>query len=149
MNRLKQKRDGAPLFSGEGCSKFFPYGKSGAVLFVMVLLVGCYTLKVEEAFKGKFPSHENNKIIHDYCMSCHIHKDFVSSIHVEEMSLDYKRKVFRYATECRVCHFVEKRWYLSDYFRKTRRPPEANQGRYEKFELDYLKYQKDNEESPS
>ncbi len=103
-------------------------------------------MKLEEAFKGKFASHESNKIILDYCQSCHLHKDFDSSLHVEEMSLQYKRKVFRYATECRVCHFVKKRWYLNDYIRKTRRPTQANVGEYEQFERDYLRWQKDSGE---
>jgi len=141
---MKQNRnwESATLSRGRLASFLYSYGKWGLALLILVV-TGCYTLKVEEAFKGKFASHENNKIILDYCKSCHLHKDFASSLHVEEMSLAYKRKVFRYATECRVCHFVKKRWYLNDYQRKTRRPQEANAGQYEKFERSYLKFQKE------
>lgn len=142
MNSLKPKRNSMISIRGEKSPWPLSYGKLGWVLLILAV-AGCYSLKVENAFKGKFASHEGNKIILDYCKSCHLHKDFDSSLHVEEMSLDYKRKVFRYATECRVCHFVKKRWYLNDYLRKTRRPREANAGKYEKFERSYLKFQKE------
>lgn len=107
-------------------------------------LAGCYTMQVERAFQGEFEPYENNRIINEYCLSCHLHRNFNSTTHVEEVSLKYNRKVFRYATECRVCHLVERHWYLNDFIRKTRRPQEANQGVYEEFERDYLESQKQN-----
>ncbi|MGP0567203.1 hypothetical protein ACTRW9_04845 [Nitrospina sp. 32_T5] len=103
---------------------------------------GCYAMQVERAFEGEFASFENNRIINEYCMSCHLHRDFNSSSHVEEVSLSYQRKVFRYATECRVCHYLEKHWYLNDFLRKTRRPKEANKGVYTAFEREFLESQK-------
>ena len=112
-------------------------------LIMMMVVAGCYTQKIERAFDGEFQAYENNRIINEYCLSCHIHRDFNSTAHVEEVSLNYNRKVFRYATECRVCHFIEKHWDLNDFQRKTRRPREVNQGIYEDFEQDYLEYQQE------
>ena len=115
------------------------------ILVLLVVSVGCYTKKIEMAFDGDFVAADSNKIINDYCRSCHIHKDFDSSGHVEEKSMLYKRKVFRYATECRTCHYLEKQFSLNDFTRKTRRPAEANQGKFKEFELDTLKEQRANE----
>jgi len=112
-------------------------------IFALIgMSVGCYTQKIEKAFDGDFVAADSNKMINDYCRSCHIHRDFNSTGHVEEKSLLYKRKVFRYATECRTCHYLEKQFSLNDFTRKTRRPEEANQGKFKKFELDILRAQK-------
>ncbi len=112
------------------------------VLALIGMSVGCYTQKIEKAFDGDFVAADSNKIINDYCRSCHIHRDFNPAGHVEEKSLLYKRKVFRYATECRTCHYLEKQFTLNDFTRKTRRPQEANQGKFKEFELDILRAQK-------
>jgi hypothetical protein len=115
------------------------------ILALIGMSVGCYTQKVEKAFDGDFAAADNNKIINDYCRSCHLHRDFDSAGHVEEKSLLYKRKVFRYATECRICHDLEKQFAHNDpllFPRITRRPEEANQGKYKEFELDILENQK-------
>ena len=114
-------------------------------LILLVISLGCYTQKIEKAFDGDFVAADSNKIINDYCKSCHIHRNFNSAGHVEEKSLLYKRKVFRYATECRTCHYLEKQFSLNDFTRKTRRPAEANQGKYREFELGVLKAQKEEE----
>jgi hypothetical protein len=107
--------------------------------------MGCYTQVVEKAFDGDFVAADSNKIINDYCRSCHIHRDFDSASHVEEKSLLYKPKVFRLATECRTCHYLEKQFSLNDFTRKTRRPGEANQGKYKEFESDILDAEEDKE----
>ncbi|MDH3256010.1 MAG: hypothetical protein OEM27_00160 [Nitrospinota bacterium] len=112
------------------------------ILILMGMSLGCYTQQIEKAFDGDFVAADSNKIINEYCRSCHIHRDFNSAGHVEEKSLLYKRKVFRYATECRTCHYLEKQFSLNDFTRKTRRPAEANQGKFKEFELDTLKAQK-------
>jgi len=112
------------------------------ILALIGVSVGCYTQKIEEAFDEDFVAADSNKIINDYCRSCHIHRDFDSTSHAEEKVLLYKRKVFRYATECRTCHYLEKQFSLNDFTRKTRRPKDANQGKFKEFELDFLKAQK-------
>ncbi|CAI2717644.1 protein of unknown function [Nitrospina watsonii] len=119
-------------------------GAAGWTLLLGLLIgTGCYTLKIERAFEGEFQSFENNRVINEYCISCHLHRDFSSTTHVEEVSLNYNRKVFRYATECRVCHYLEKHWYLNDFLRKTRRPENANEGEYKLFEREFLESQKE------
>ncbi len=112
------------------------------VLILMGLSAGCYTQKIEEAFDRDFSSAESNRIINNYCQSCHLHRNFISASHIEEQSVFYKRKVFRYATECRTCHYLEKKFSLNDFTRKTRRPREANQGEFKDFELGILRAQK-------
>jgi hypothetical protein len=112
------------------------------ILALIGISVGCYTKEIEKAFDGDFVAADSNKIINDYCQSCHIHRDFNSVGHVEAKSLLYKRKVFRYATECRTCHYLEKQFSLNDFTRKTRRPEGANQGKFKDFELGVLKDQK-------
>jgi len=113
------------------------------ILILTGLSAGCYTQKVEEAFAQDYERAESNRTINNYCRSCHIHRNFIAAGHVEEQSILYKRKVFRYATECRTCHYLEKKFSLNDFTRKTRRPREANQGKFKEFELDILKDQKE------
>ncbi len=122
--------------------RWFGYG----LLIAGILAGGCYTKKIEEAFEGDIPQPEGNRVINNYCRGCHIHRDFDPSGHIEEQSLLYKREVFRYATECRTCHYLEKKFSLNDFTRKTRRPAEANVGKFREFELGILKEQKAREE---
>lgn len=103
---------------------------------------GCYTQNIEKAFEEDFAAADSNKMINEYCRSCHTHRDFNPAGHIEEKSLLYRRKVFRYATECRTCHYLEKKFSLNDFTRKTRRPDQANQGKFKEFELEVLRAQK-------
>ena len=112
---------------------------------VLVVCLACYTKKIEEAFERDVAPQKSNQIIHDYCRSCHIHRNFEKSGHIEEKSALYRRKVFRYATECRTCHYLEKKISLNDFTRKTRRPKEANEGKYKEFEIEILRAQKEKE----
>lgn len=113
------------------------------VVVLIGLSLGCYTQIIEKAFEEEVASADSNRIIHDYCRSCHIHRNFDSAGHIEEKSVLYKRRVFRYATECRTCHYLEKKFALNDFTRKTRRPKEANEGKFKKFEIGILKAQRE------
>ncbi len=115
------------------------------VMVLMGISLGCYTQQIEKAFGDDVSAADSNRTINDYCRSCHIHRNFSSTGHVEKMSTLYKRKVFRYATECRTCHYLEKKFSLNDFTRKTRRPQDANQGKFKEFELKILKSQKKKE----
>ncbi len=112
------------------------------VFLSLSLGIGCYTKKIEEAFDGDFSSKENNQIINDYCKGCHIHREFEPSEHVKEVAKQYRRKVFRFTSECRTCHYLEKKFSLNDFLRKTRRPKEANQGKFREFEIQELRSKK-------
>ena len=103
----------------------------GTLLF---LLTGCSHVEVEQAFKGEFRAGKSNKIIGEYCKSCHIHKDFDPPEHVSKVRSLYKRPVFRKARECRSCHYIEKDWMHNQHERKTRMPNDANRGKFRKFE---------------
>lgn len=102
------------------------------VLFV--ILSGCSHVEVEQAFKGELRPGKANKIIGDYCQSCHIHKDFDPPLHVSNVRSLYKGTVFRKARECRSCHYIEKDWMHNQHERKTRMPEDANRGKFKKFE---------------
>ena len=114
----------------------------GVLLLLWVVGAGCYTKNIEEAFNGEFSAKENNRVISEYCQSCHLHRDFTPEPHVADKVLAYKRKVFRLAEECRICHYLEKQFTLNDFTRKTRRPKDANSGKFRKFEIETLKSQK-------
>ena len=113
---------------------------SRALFAVFFLLgVGCTSLELTRAFQGEFSSKKNNKVIGEYCASCHIHKKFDSKQHVTEVRPEYRRRFFRTTTECRARHYLEKRWTHSEVLRKTRRPQEVNRGKFRGFEKKYTK----------
>ena len=111
------------------------------VFFVIFLLLGtgCSKLEIVRAFQGEFNSQKNNKVIGEYCTSCHIHRKFDSKQHVTAVRTEYRRRLFRTTTECRVCHFLKKQWVHNSVLRKTRRPQEVNRGAFKKFEKKYTK----------
>ncbi len=113
------------------------FRSSGNWIFSGVLfaiLTGCANVEVEQAFKGELRPGKANKVIGDYCQSCHIHKDFDPPLHVSDVRSLYKRTVFRKARECRSCHYIEKGWMHNQHERKTRMPSDANRGKFKKFE---------------
>lgn len=101
---------------------------------LLVLLTGCSNVEVEQAFKGEFRAGKANKVIDEYCQSCHIHRDFDPFLHVSNVRKLYKSPVFRRARECRSCHYIEKDWMHNQHERKTRMPDDANRGKFRKFE---------------
>jgi hypothetical protein len=101
---------------------------------LLSLLIGCSNLEVEQAFNGEFRPGKANKIIGEYCQSCHIHKGFDPPLHVLKVRSLYKSRVFIKARECRSCHYIEKDWMHNQHERKTRMPGDANNGKFRKFE---------------
>ena len=113
---------------------------SGIFLVLFLFLeAGCSKLELVRAFQGEFNSQRNNKVIGEYCTSCHIHKEFDSEQHVAEVRPEYRRRLFRTTTECRACHYLKKQWVHNSVLRKTRRPQEANRGIFKKFEKEFTK----------
>ena len=117
------------------------------VAIILILGTGCSDLELGRAFKGEFNSQKNNKVIGEYCTSCHIHKEFDSAEHVAEVRLEYKRKLFRTTAECRICHYLEQQWVHNEVLRKTRRPQEANRGHFIEFEKENIKNRKKHSKS--
>ncbi len=118
----------------EKVSGFFIPG----VLATLFFSFGCSSVEVEKAFKGDLRSGKANKIIGQYCQSCHTHKDFDPPLHVSEMKTFYNRRVFRRARECRSCHYIEKNWMTNQHERRTRMPEDANRGKFRKFEKEEM-----------
>ncbi len=118
---------------------------TGLVLLLLVVgyLSACTSWKVKKAFEGEYTAEENNRLIGDYCQTCHIHSGFSAGTHLDAVPQEYNRKVFRYATECRVCHFLEINSFTEEIKRKTRRPREANKGEFRDFEIDTMRDQKE------
>ena len=108
-----------------------------AVLF-LVSFSGCSNIEVEKAFKGELRPGKANKVIGEYCQSCHIHKYFDPPLHVSKVRSLYNRPVFKRARECRSCHYIEKNWMHNQHERKTRMPKDANRGKFRKFEKEEL-----------
>ena len=117
-----------------------PFLHREIILLTLLLpaITGCSSVELEEAFKGQFSPVNNNKTINSYCQSCHIHKDFNSGEHVFEIRKIYKRSLYRSATECRICHYIEKMWVRNEVLRKTRYPHSIDRGLFRKFERNEL-----------
>jgi hypothetical protein len=121
---------------------FLNNGQNALLVFGLLASLGCAEVEVTEAFKGNYDKVKNNKVISDYCQSCHIHKEFNPSEHIHLMQTNYRRTVFKRAEECRICHYVEKHLIYDQFLRKTRRPDDANRGMYKSFERKQLKIMK-------
>lgn len=87
----------------------------------LVLIIGCGAVPLEKAFHGEFSEVENNRVIYDYCQSCHIHKVLIPIVHVTEKNQYYQTEKFRKTNQCRTCHYIEKSFW-GDVARKTIRP---------------------------
>ncbi len=93
------------------------------VLFLS--LAACTRDPLKAALKGKFPPTQNNRIINNYCQSCHVHRDFIADRHVAEVAPQYEVREFREARECRVCHSVNFNFFDPEH-RITLHPPDGS-----------------------
>ena len=67
-------------------------------LLMTLLLVsfsGCTNVDIEKAFNGDLRPGQANKVIGEYCQSCHIHKDFDPPLHVSKVRNLYNRPAFK------------------------------------------------------
>ena len=62
---------------------------------------------LQNAFKGKYSSVRNNKIINSYCQKCHTRENFKPNDHILAKRFLYKKKFYKKASECRNCHQLE------------------------------------------
>ena len=128
-----------PLFMKAFSRKTLGLGtKCFLAFWLFTSISGCTSIEVEKAFKGDLRPGKANRIIGEYCQSCHIHKDFDPPLHVSTVRALYNRPVFKRARECRSCHYIEKNWMHNQHERKTRMPDDANRGRFRKFEKEEL-----------
>ena len=111
----------------------FDFVKQGLLVVLLLLAFsGCTTRDVERAFKGHLRPGKANKIIGEYCQSCHIHKDFDPPLHVSKVRNLYHHPVFKKARECRTCHYIERNWMHNQHERKTLMPEDENRKKVKK-----------------
>jgi hypothetical protein len=111
------------------------FAKQGILVFLLLLVFsGCTSRDVEKAFKGDLRPGKANKVIGEYCQSCHIHKDFDPPLHVSQVRNLYHHPVFKNARECRACHYIEKNWMHNQHERKTLMPEDENRKKIKKSE---------------
>ncbi|MFQ5560965.1 MAG: hypothetical protein ACE5FU_10335 [Nitrospinota bacterium] len=98
---------------------------------------GCAKAPLQKAFDGTLPPHKSNKLISQYCQSCHNHKDFQPDEHVIALSENYKKNLYARAKECRVCHHLQVDiWKYEKHL--TRYPGDVKKGKYKEFEKSFL-----------
>jgi len=102
------------------------------VIFLFLVSSGCTSRDVEKAFNGDLRPGKANRVIGEYCQSCHIHKDFDPPLHVSEVRNLYSSSVFNKARECRTCHYIEKNWMHNQHERKTLMPEDENRKKLKK-----------------
>jgi len=93
-----------------------------AVILVLMLTSACADRNLDNAFDGEFTADKNNKVITDYCQSCHIHKDFDPVPHIEEIRKQYRRVSYRKTRQCRACHYIKRDWAYNTISQHTRFP---------------------------
>jgi hypothetical protein len=111
-------------------------------LFLALIFCGCSSLEVEKAFDGDFSRAKNNKVINNYCLNCHVHRDFQAEEHVIKKRRSYKKNLYKKTSDCRTCHYVEKIWARNDLKRKTRYPSLVRKGLFLDFEVKEIKKKK-------
>jgi hypothetical protein len=109
------------------------FAKQGLLVVLLLLaLSGCTNKNIDKAFKGDLPPEKANKVIGEYCQSCHIHKDFDPPLHVSKVRNLYIQPAFKKARECRSCHYIERNWMHNQHERKTLMPKDANRKKLKK-----------------
>jgi|TARA_B100000315_G_scaffold237050_1_gene253457 hypothetical protein len=88
---------------------------------LIVIIASCSTPSLQRAFEGEFSKVENNRVIFEYCQSCHVHNDLIPAPHVADKTGRYQSKKFRETRECRTCHYIKENLF-GDIERKTIRP---------------------------
>jgi len=94
------------------------------LLLAMLATSACVSSKLEKAFSGGLEAEESDKLISEYCVTCHVHKSFDPETHVFNVKYRYEDKKYAGKTECRICHTYSKTLLL-DIRRGTHRPAES------------------------
>lgn len=98
------------------------FGITAVIASALILLAAaCATGDVERAFDSKTAEKDSNRIIANYCMSCHTHQAFDAAAHVPASRARYAEPAYARATECRSCHAYAVNW-RGDELRGTHWP---------------------------
>jgi hypothetical protein len=94
------------------------------VLVTLLSLTACRVNPLHEALKGTLAPDVGNRVITEYCQSCHIHRAFDALTHVPRVQTLYDREPYIEQTQCRACHMVRKDTW-GTHRRKTLWPAEV------------------------
>lgn len=94
------------------------------LLCMLLGLMACHPRPLEDALRGQLEADEGNRVITEYCQSCHIHRDFDPQRHVERVQSLYDRPPYMSAYECQICHVARKDTWGARH-RKTMWPAEV------------------------
>lgn len=97
---------------------------AAAAAAIVLGLASCKKDPLEQALSGKFLASENNRVISNYCRSCHVHRDFAAANHMAGVRPRYTVRKYREAEECRDCHDV-KSGFFGPAHRRTLHPPDG------------------------
>lgn len=97
---------------------------AAAAAAIVLGLASCKKDPLEQALSGKFLASENNRVISNYCRSCHVHRDFAAANHMAGVRPRYTVRKYREAEECRDCHGV-KSGFFGPAHRRTLHPPDG------------------------
>ncbi len=96
------------------------------LFFVASLFSGCATPPVEDAFSGDLTEEKSNRVIADYCVTCHVHKDFQAEDHMKRIVFQYSNPKYTEAKACTTCHSYSKSFWLETEHRGTIHPDDEN-----------------------
>ncbi|MBI2880003.1 MAG: hypothetical protein HYY21_00340 [Candidatus Tectomicrobia bacterium] len=97
---------------------------AAAAVALVFGVASCARDPLKQAFEGRFLASENNRIITNYCQSCHVHRNLVPDRHLAEVKSRYTDRRFRTAEECRECHGVNFKFFGPEH-RRTLHPPDG------------------------
>ena len=95
----------------------------------LLSLSACRPKPLDDALKGRIEPVKGNRIITEYCQSCHIHRTFDPTRHVPQAQALYDRAPFNETVQCRACHLVRKDTWGARK-RKTLWPAEVAAGKH-------------------
>ncbi len=93
-------------------------------LCALLSLTACHPKPLDDALRGNLAADEGNRVITEYCQSCHIHRDFDPQRHVERAQSLYDRPPYVSTHECQLCHVARKDTWGSRH-RRTLWPAEV------------------------
>lgn len=93
-------------------------------LCALLSLTACQPRPLDEALRGRLALAEGNRVITEYCQSCHIHRAFDPLRHTERVQTLYDRPPYTDTVECQVCH-VARRDTRGSRHRRTLWPAEV------------------------
>src|SRR3990172_87462 len=77
------------------------------ILAVSLIFSGCSKSVLKQAFNGKLPVIEGNKVAYEYCQSCHVHRNLSPDDHVINISKKYPSENYQRAKDTSTIHNIK------------------------------------------